>query len=218
MRVPTLPTPTTLCATSVTAKWSSKWRRSRLQRVAIFRYEWKRNSSEKQIDVDAHELVDWNDQGRSARDAPPSLHNGRHLSDRLPAVAAAGFGDTLFGHLEASLAPLPMPRRERRFHSCQDVVDVETCVPDVEDRSLGEVAHGCSVLLDGYERSLPTLLPRKVVVASRDHEARREPLDVPFERTGQRFVEVVDVEDQSPLRRRIRAEIRKVRVTTQLRA
>ena len=44
--------------------------------------------------------------------------------------------------------------------------------------------HGCSVLLDGAARCLPTLLRRETVVTAHDHEARREPLDVPSNGPG----------------------------------
>ena len=56
----------------------------------------------------------------------------------------------------------------------------------------------------------------EAVVPSGHGQARRQPLDVPLERAGQGLVEVVDVEDQPPLRRGERAEIGQVRVPAQL--
>ena len=57
---------------------------------------------------------------------------------------------------------------------------------------------------------------REAVVARRDREARREALDVVLERARQRLVEVVEVEQQLPLRRGERAEVRQVGVAAQL--
>ena len=54
------------------------------------------------------------------------------------------------------------------------------------------------------------------VVAARDREARRHPLHVVLERPGQRLVEVVQVEQQPPLGRGERAEVRQVRIAAQL--
>ncbi len=47
-------------------------------------------------------------------------------------------------------------------------------------------------------------------------EARRQALHVPFERAGERLVEVVHVEDEPALRSAEQAEVRQVRVTAQL--
>ena len=57
---------------------------------------------------------------------------------------------------------------------------------------------------------------REAVVACRDRDTRREALHVVFERTRERLVEVVQVEHQRPLRRRIEAEVRKIRVAAEL--
>ena len=57
----------------------------------------------------------------------------------------------------------------------------------------------------------------EAAVAAGDREARDEPLDVPLERAGKRLVEVVDAEDQAPVGRGERAEVREVRVAAELR-
>ena len=57
---------------------------------------------------------------------------------------------------------------------------------------------------------------REPAVAAHDLEAGREPLDVPLPRTGQRLVEVVDVEQHPPLRGAEQAEVRQVGVAAQL--
>jgi hypothetical protein len=53
-------------------------------------------------------------------------------------------------------------------------------------------------------------------VAAGDGDARGQALYVPFPRTGQRFVEVVDVEQQFPLGRSEPSEVGEVRVTAGL--
>src|SRR5207248_1590570 len=58
---------------------------------------------------------------------------------------------------------------------------------------------------------------REVPVAAGDLEARREPLHVPLERTRQRFVEVVEVEDELALRGGVAADVREVGVAAELR-
>src|SRR5207344_215304 len=57
---------------------------------------------------------------------------------------------------------------------------------------------------------------REAVVAGRDREARGHPLHVVFEGTGKRLVEVVQVEQECPLRGREQAEVRQVRVSAEL--
>ncbi len=52
--------------------------------------------------------------------------------------------------------------------------------------------------------------------ARRDLEARGETLDVPLERRGTGLVEIVDVEEQRPVRRRETTEVRQVGVAARL--
>ena len=54
------------------------------------------------------------------------------------------------------------------------------------------------------------------LLAGRDHDARREPLDVPLPRPGQRLVEVVRVEDERSLWRGEQPEVREVGVAAGL--
>ena len=62
----------------------------------------------------------------------------------------------------------------------------------------------------------PPRLRVEAAVAARDGEARDEPLDVPLERARQRLVEVVDAEDEAPIRRGERAEVGQVGVAAEL--
>ncbi len=56
------------------------------------------------------------------------------------------------------------------------------------------------------------------VVAGRDDETRRQALDIPVERSGKRLVEVVEIEDQTPVGRCERAEVRQVGISAALHA
>ncbi len=68
----------------------------------------------------------------------------------------------------------------------------------------------------------PGRLPRgglvEAVLPGRDHEAGDEPLEVPLPRARVRLVEVVEVEDEAPLRARVHPEVREVRVAAGLHA
>ena len=66
------------------------------------------------------------------------------------------------------------------------------------------------------EDDLGALLVRESVVPTRDGEARGEPLDVPFPRSGIRLVEIVDVEQELALGRAEQAEVRDVGVAARL--
>ena len=56
----------------------------------------------------------------------------------------------------------------------------------------------------------------EAAVAPRHGEARDQPFEVPLERAGQRLVEVVEVEHQRPIGRRVRTEVRQVRIAAEL--
>src|SRR5262249_61341785 len=85
---------------------------------------------------------------------------------------------------------------ERRLKLRELRVAVESRVPNVGGASRCELAHRLAVAGGRRQRRLPSMPLAKAAVAAGDGEARRQPLDVPFERPGQRLVEVVDVEDK----------------------
>ena len=99
----------------------------------------------------------------------------------------------------------------------QDQVGVEARVPDVDGAKLGHLEH-----VSRYERTQASddRASRRGVeaaVAGGDLEARGEALDVPLPRPRQRLVEVVDVEDEAPLRRLVETEVHQVGVAAELR-
>jgi hypothetical protein len=73
-----------------------------------------------------------------------------------------------------------------------------------------------SVGADDISRSPGRLAVEKIEVPRGEDDARREALDVPVPRRGQRLVEIVDVEENVPLRRREAAEIHQVSVAARL--
>ena len=95
--------------------------------------------------------------------------------------------------------------------------DVEPRVPDLEVRHRREPPHPLAVFACDAEHDLVALRLREVAVAAADLEARGESLHVPFERAGQRLVEVVEVEDEVPLGRRVAADVGEMRVAAELR-
>ena len=98
-----------------------------------------------------------------------------------------------------------------------DRLDVEPGVPGAHVAEAGVAADPQAV---GPDRGLGGRPRRGVVepgVPAGDHDARRQPLDIPLPRPGQRFVEVVDVEDQVPLGRGEEAEVEQVGVVPQRR-
>jgi hypothetical protein len=81
-------------------------------------------------------------------------------------------------------------------HLCR----VQARVPDVEVTKTREVAHCFAICPNAGEYDVLALGAVEPAVAAGDLEARCESFDVPFERTGKRLVEVVQVEDEIALR------------------
>ena len=80
----------------------------------------------------------------------------------------------------------------------------------------GEAGHLRAVLAHRAQHDALLLACGEAELASRDQEAGRQPLHIPLPRPGQRLVEVVDVEHESPLRRGEDAEVREVGVPAAL--
>ncbi len=131
------------------------------------------------------------------------------LASAFVLSAGVGLGQQLLGVLEPFRLDLGPEFGDGRL-------DVQVRVPDVQEGLLRELAHRGAVAFGRRQGDLAPGLGGKAVVPSGHGQARGQPLDVPLERAGQGLVEVVDVEDQPPLRRGERAEIRQVRVPAQL--
>ena len=89
------------------------------------------------------------------------------------------------------------------------LVQIQRIEPRCLDDELTVVAHRG---LDGGS----DLVVGKAVRPRRDHDARGETLDVPLEGPGQRFVEVVEVEDQFPVGCAVPSEVAQMGIATEL--
>ena len=115
------------------------------------------------------------------------------LVEGLHAVSSAGLG-------HVGLAALESTPVELGLHLLEQSLGVEPRVPDIQIGHLGELTHRGSVATHDAQHHALAFLDRVAVVAPSDRKARREPLHVPFPRTGERLVEVVHVEHQPAVR------------------
>jgi hypothetical protein len=155
------------------------------------------------------EVLDRDDQRRLGDDPRLAVDDLRELRGGGEPARAAGGVERALG----ALHDLGVPRGAEQL---ERVVDVEVGVPDVEGPHRGEACHRGAVLLDGAGGDLVLLLLLEAVGLGRDHHARREALDVPLPGPGERFVKVVDVEDEPTFGRGEDAEVRDVGVAAEL--
>ena len=151
-----------------------------------------------------------------ADDPPPPVDQGGELIQRLRAVAGVGLGQQRLGGLEPFGLDLGPVGLDLGPELAQGGLDVQVCVPDVQEGLLREGSHRRAVALGRREGDLAPGFGGEAVVPPGHGQARGQPLDIPLERAGQRLVEVVEIEDQPPFRRGERAEIGQVRVPAQL--
>ena len=155
------------------------------------------------------ELLDRHDQRRLVNDPDVAVDRLRQLGERGHAVLGAGLREGRLGSLDDLLLELRGEFLDHPF-------DVQVGVPDVEVLHSGELGHRGAVAPDGVEHDPVLVFGAIAVVAGGDQHAHSKALDVPLPRTGQRLVEIVDVEHQPPLGRREHAEVRQVRVSAAL--
>ena len=148
------------------------------------------------------------EQRRVAAQPRLALHLGGEAGERAEVVLHLRARHVL-GHPLGVLAP-------QRRDVAPDEVGVEPRVPELDGALLGHLQHRLAVGAHAVQDDRPPRRRGVAVVARRDLEARREALDVPLPRPRQRLVEVVDVEDEPPLRRLEEAEVHEVRVAAQL--
>ena len=97
-----------------------------------------------------------------------------------------------------------------------DVVGAQARIPDVEVAHGREVPHRLPVGVGGGRRSRTPLAAAQSRLATRDRQARSEPLDIPLPRPRQCLVEVVEVEDELAVGSREDPEVGEVRVAAEL--
>src|SRR5215471_9539818 len=147
------------------------------------------------------------DQGTVLDDAPPVVHDGRHLVEHLEVGVAPGLAEIFLGALAGMRV-----RRER----AENGLLVDARVPELQVPHPGILAQARPVGRDGGADGLlgDRLAPAQESDA--DPGARHEALDVPFPRALKRFVEVVDAEDQVALCRSEDSEVGHVHVAAGL--
>ena len=133
----------------------------------------------------------------------------RQLRHRVGRIPSTRLGDDL-------AAGRPRGLRQRRRQARQSRLHLGAGVPDLQGRLRGELGHRLTVGAHGSRGQRSPLLATQPVPATGDLETRREPLDVPLERSGPGLVEVVEVEDLLAFRRREEPEVGHVRVAAQL--
>ena len=101
-------------------------------------------------------------------------------------------------------------------HVLLDQVGLEPRVPEVDGALLRHLEHALAVGAHAVQDDRAARRGGEAVVARRDLEAGRQPLDVPLPRARQGLVEVVDVEDEPALGRLEEAEVHQVRVAAEL--
>ena len=143
------------------------------------------------------------------------------LDDELIAAAFHQLGEIAFGDaLRSGLGEASaQPRRAFDVGSrCQNGVHVDARVPDVQCTHVGILRDPLAIRTRASQRGIALVGGGESVRPRSEREARREPLDIPLPRARQRLVEIVDVEDLAPFRRREAAEVHQVAIAARLHA
>jgi len=125
------------------------------------------------------------------------------------AVLAARLGDVAVERLQLLAADL-------RLVLLADLGDIYTQVPDVEVGHRRQPAHDLAILACSAEDDVAPLRAVEATVAARDLEAGGQSFQVPFPRTREGLVEVVDVDHQVPAWGGVGAEVGEVGVPARL--
>ena len=168
-----------------------------------------------------------NDDRRLADDPVAAVHQLAKLRERLQAVARASLLRdllrSLFSLLRRFLFFLRGLLRRRELLRLREAADRlhqllfgQAGIPDVHRGHLRELGHRRPVGTHRGERPFARLGLAEAVVTRRDREARRHALHVVLERARQRLVEVVQVEQQGPLRRGEQPEVRQMSIAAEL--
>src|SRR4051794_25454833 len=162
------------------------------------------------VQVAATEQVgEGHDDRRIGLDPVRAVDAFRELVERLHVALGLRLG-------QVPLEPPHLAGSCSRAEFGEHLLHVEACVPHVEIGHPREVDHRLAIFLRDPGDEVARLLRRERTGAPGDLEARREPFDVPLERTGARLVEVVDVEEGRTVGCREAAEVRQVRVAAGL--
>jgi hypothetical protein len=207
--VPTLPDPDDLAREVGQLELLEQYPPVELERLAVPAEELMQRLEHLLALLPRCELLDRHDQRRLVNDPDMAVDRFRELGERCQAVLGAGLREVLLGLLDHLLFEL---RREFLDHP----FDVQVGVPDLEVLHSRELRHRGAIAPHGVEHDPVLVFGAIAIVAGGDQHAHSKALDVPLPRTGERLVEIVDVEHQPPLGRREHAEVRQVRVPAAL--
>ena len=173
----------------------------RVQRVLVQRDGATQFLQDARVELDGE--ADDHRMGRA--DAVLPLDLVAHLQECLEARAAVRLR---YVPVAAPYGRLRLDRVEQPAH----FIDIDPGIPDLEETHRSVARHLDAIAAHGQTRGGMGIAVLEAIVARSDGEAGRQPLDVPLERRRQRLIEVVDIEDQAPVGRRVHAEIQQVRV------
>ena len=155
------------------------------------------------------------DDGWVVEDHPASIHDGRQLLEGVHPVALAGLAEDRL-EVPAARDAFPALEPSRRLGGFPDVGLRDGGVPDGHEAHARVAGHPLAITADRGHRGRPVLGDAEAARLASDDHARGEPLDIPFPGPGQRFVEVVGVEDERPFGRGEQSEVAEVGVTAGL--
>src|SRR6202162_4527974 len=106
------------------------------------------------------------------------------------------------------------------FATCQldQGLYINVEIPYIQVVHLCELLHLLTIASYATQDRLLAVLCAVAILSSCQNNAGGQALHIPFPRSGEGFVEVVDVEDLPALRGGIHAEVREMRVPAKLRA
>ena len=161
------------------------------------------------LEVVGHRLGRAHDHRRLLLDPVAAVDRLRVLRQRAQARSRLRLRKGLLKGLDRGLLQPGCEIREQ-------LVRVEPRVPDIQEAHPRRLGHRRPIGRGGSARRRPLLLATVAVVAGGDDDARHEALDVPLKRRRQRLIEVVEIEDNTAIRRREHAEVRQVRIAATL--
>src|SRR6266850_623940 len=103
-------------------------------------------------------------------------------------------------------------------HSLYERVEVDVFIPDLKRRHRRIFGHMLPVRLNRYANGSLAVFRPRTCRASRDLDTGGQPFKVPFPRSRERFVKVVDVKNQVALGRCESTEVHDVAITARLHA
>src|SRR5713101_6527478 len=144
--------------------------------------------------------------GRVFHELKPAIDDGGDLVQSLKGVVLPGFLQ-----LPSQVFPAALPK------DGQSAFGIDPGIPHVEEVHFAVFPHPAAIGAPATSGRLFTIRLLESIATSGYVKAGRQALHVPFPRSGQCLVKVVDVEEQLPLRTGVDAEVAQVSVAAELR-